>query len=232
MKQLFKALLVVTIITSMAACKNDKKKGESKVIKPNAFTITGTTANIDNGTMQLNFEGKDEWTADTVAVVNGHFTFKNELAYPHTALIGIKGEYPSEFFLENTDITLHIDTTKTNPVTVKGSPLYDTYKEFVNQTQTPFNNKLNALYRAYDTVENKNIKDSIENAIDTIDKEIESRINTYITDNPNSYIAANILDGMQEVLPPSEFEKAFNGLSDTMKQSVLGLKMADGLQWI
>ncbi|MDC6367784.1 MULTISPECIES: TlpA disulfide reductase family protein [Flavobacteriaceae] len=232
--QLLKTLWIGVIIITLGSCKHEIKKEDAITKKPsNSFTIKGTVKNMTNGQLSLNYQKENGWGNDSITVLDGKFTFKGAVGYPSVALIGIKGTdgYPEPFFLENNQITMNIDTSAQNPITIKGSPLHDEYVNFKNITAKPFDDKLMALYEKLDTAENQDEAKLIELEIDELTNKSIELSAKYINENPDSFVAASaILDEYSYNPVVNELEPLYNNLSDNIKSSVTGAKIKEILE--
>ncbi|WP_084696425.1 TlpA disulfide reductase family protein [Maribacter thermophilus] len=101
------------------------------------YTISGVVKGLDEAKVKLiemNFtdRGAKPKVIDSAQMTNGAFTFKGIVEHPDRVIIKIGDEFYSEFFLENSDITLEFDTAESNrgqlKAKVSGSALQQVYE--------------------------------------------------------------------------------------------------------
>ncbi|WP_066219593.1 TlpA disulfide reductase family protein [Formosa haliotis] len=120
--------ILVAIVFAFTSCK--------KEVPFEGYTITGTVKGLDPATVKLiefNFtdRGAEPKIIDSTQMTNGAFTFKGIVEHPDRVFIKIGDEFNSEFFLENSAITLEFDTADSDrgrlKAKVTGSSLQKVY---------------------------------------------------------------------------------------------------------
>jgi peroxiredoxin/uncharacterized protein YktA (UPF0223 family) len=121
MKRMKKLLLVAVLAIAFFACKQK------------SFKIEGSIDGVTEGQAILkNIQNGMPTTLDTVAIVDGKFTFTGSEEEPQLYLIFIdNNRMPVVFFGENKNITITASVENINDAVVEGSPITDIYNAFV-----------------------------------------------------------------------------------------------------
>jgi len=124
-----KVFTVLAAISLIIACEN----------KPDGYHIKGEI-NQESGTVYLKtFHNKMFYVADSATITHGKFSFKGKLERPE--LFGItqqREESPYFIFLENSDITVKIDTANKQSIEIKGSSEHDLFTEYQQADKRTF----------------------------------------------------------------------------------------------
>lgn len=92
---------------------------------PEGYKIEGEVEGVQEGKIYLkSFRNKMFFDVDTAEIVNGKFTFQGKVEQP--LLYGLATEdmsYPAQFFLDNQNIKLTLDTEDGEIEKIENSPL-------------------------------------------------------------------------------------------------------------
>ncbi|MEE4176916.1 MAG: TlpA disulfide reductase family protein [Bacteroides sp.] len=119
-----KRFLFIALIVLLAACQPSKKE---------TYTLTGEISGVDSGWVYLvdRVSGLYQMV-DSAEVTEGRFTFSGSLEFPTLYYLEInRGSSPRlAFFLENTEMQLHLDAENPSEFILAGSPSHDIIQEF------------------------------------------------------------------------------------------------------
>lgn len=235
-KHIFKTLTALVLVTIITSCKNNTKTTTVTKTTNNSFSITGKVKGLDKGTIEITYNKKNGWGSDAVPVVNGHFSYTGKIEYPYHPHIGyislLEGEddHTSTIFLENTDMEIEVDTTKTEKFVIKGSTAHSEYLAFKELTEAPFEDQLNTLYRRYNALKISKERDRINEEIKSIDAKIVDIKKQYIDEHPASFVAAIALFDIYGYNPDFiNYKTAYDKLDNLIKTSSLGEKFERAL---
>ena len=216
MKNTIKSLVAAAILISgVTSCKNQSKEEKSF----DGYVITGTINGVDSGKALItlnDFGNRDPNrkvnVIDSAEVKNGKFQFKGNVAFIDNVNLIINNKFRSSFFLENSNITIALDTIKAErggtiePV-VKGSKHQKIYenqrvKEDSVRNQPKFGPILNlrsemeAAYKSKDENKINAYREKVSSVMDLIaeqGKEVTEFKYNYAKNNPSSPVATYIL---------------------------------------
>ncbi|MDC6367539.1 MULTISPECIES: TlpA disulfide reductase family protein [Flavobacteriaceae] len=227
-------LLATTLVLAITSCKDkEKKTAKNETMAQDGFVLSGTIKNVDSAMLFLEYENKEGRGIDSIPVVDGKFSFKGATEFPHMAFLGFTDSetYMEAFFVENSDITVKIDTTAMEAFVFEGSATNKEFAEFIKITETPYASKMEALYETYETLEDEAEIKALEAQMEALSIQADSATNQYIKDHPNSFIAANAVfdkfgysPNLDEILP------VYNALGDNIKSSALGEKLMKAIE--
>jgi len=185
MKRLLTASIIIAVLFSVISCNNKKTGG---------YTISGTLSGADSGWVLL--KKRDEgkmFTADSVQVKDGKFTFSGKVELPEVFYLKLKnvdGAFP--FFIENADLTMKVYADSIDKSVVTGSVSQDAFAAYQKEAMS-YNLKMEELYGNYmkakeanDTVAAK----AIETAYDSVQKAESVFTKEYILKNGKSTVSA------------------------------------------
>ncbi|MFI2743559.1 redoxin domain-containing protein [Zhouia sp. PK063] len=236
---------------------------EKKKTTTQGFTIAGNIKNVLQGTVILNYRDPIDYqltSIDSSNINEGNFTLKGKVNSPQNLYLYIKPlsgntYYNSSFFVENSEITLALDTTSysykngnyVNLIPeVTGDSIqmvFEKYKQLgatINEELKPYNEKYNALNNEYRNImkgddENakQHLKDEMEDLKEkmaSIRKGLEKIDSLYIINNPESPIASYLLSGKIADYPLAFSEKSYNHFTNTVKNGLYGKAVNQLLQ--
>ncbi|MFM9911075.1 MAG: redoxin domain-containing protein [Chitinophagaceae bacterium] len=222
--------MVATTILSCNSNSNDKKESTAISKENNSFTLTGKIKGIDSGWVSLVYSKGDSSYVDSAKLNAGTFSFSGSTEYPQMAMLSMKDEANyeniSRFYLENSNITAEALKDSIGAAIYKGSATQEEFTKLSGTTKV-FEDKMKVLGEVWQNAgTNKKLKDSLSKQADGIQKEEQEVIKKFISDNPNSYVAASKIRDLYSYNPKvPEFEKAYNGLDQSIKNSPLGKKI-------
>ena len=118
----FRFVLALLIIIVIISCGKER-----------SFELNGKI-NVSSGTIYLqNFRNKMFFIVDSSKIENGTFSFKGKVERPDLFGLTIKKEenfHPYYIFLENTKVTITIDTADTRSARITGSASNDLFNSF------------------------------------------------------------------------------------------------------
>ncbi|MFI3263558.1 MAG: TlpA disulfide reductase family protein [Rikenellaceae bacterium] len=98
------------------------------------FTVKGDIQNLADGMVYLNvLEGKQPVKIDSVASVDGAFTFEGSLPMAQMATIESNGRVINMFFLDNSEVLISGDANAPKKIAVTGSPANDLYNNMYSK---------------------------------------------------------------------------------------------------
>jgi peroxiredoxin len=209
-----KAIYLFILVSFMVSCTS----------KETGYTIKGKIAGADSVTFILQKrEGGKYVKIDSATVVKGEFTIKGgKVDYPlYVTLMAKNMRKGMSFFLENSNITIsgHIDSLYQAKVT--GSKTQDEY-ESVMKMEEPVNEKMSELSKAYSEISEKGNKASLD-SIMAIYKDLNEKARQiekdFIRNNPSSYAAPVILQGISYEMDASEIESLVNVLDTNVAKT-------------
>ena len=204
-------LVVVSCLMIITSCKETKKE---EVFA--GYTINGTVKGLDQATVKLaefNFTDRSAKpkVIDSTQMTNGFFNFKGTVKHPDRVRIMIGDEFSSEFFIENSEISLEFNTAESNrgqlEAKVAGSKLNAMYEEqqaiidsIMNQEKfLDLKEVRKRMTEAYDSKDEAKIKAYNEWRLQFYDLEIERNnervgyLKQYALDHPESTLAPWVL---------------------------------------
>ena len=102
---------------------------------PPAYLITGTVNGQAEMAYLQRFVNKEHPVMDSCAVVDGKFQFQGSIGLPEFYRISLSpGNQYYEFFLENSEITAHIDRESRRNSKVSGSAADSVYREYLQSS--------------------------------------------------------------------------------------------------
>ncbi|WP_111709913.1 TlpA disulfide reductase family protein [Lutibacter citreus] len=212
MKNITHTILPLLVFIGIAfSCKEEVKE-----IKQEGYSVTGNVKGLQEATIKLyeyNFadRGAAPILIDSTLISNGKFEFSGVIEHPDMVSVRIGDEFNSDFFLENSNISLEFDTSKSEhgrlKATVKGSKLNDEYEaqqanldSITNQEKfKPLNEIRPKMTEAYDSKDDAKIKAFQEwraQFSDLEDQRLNERVDfmkQYVLSHPESPVAPWVL---------------------------------------
>ena len=209
-----------------------------KEVKHNGYTINGVVKGLDSGWVKLietGVIGEKNAVLDSTKIVNGSFEFKGKVESPDMINLAI-GNKVSRFFLENSAISIEIDSSelkaKNGPFEAKvlGSKTHDEYTRMNEKAQAVFKDpkysQLDSLGDIFAKARKSGKKEDMDKALElqkSMRALMEERSNAYISlkhnyakNNPSSPVAVHVLgfqysEGRMNKDQLKEFYNLFKG---------------------
>lgn len=212
MKKLF---LLILSIALLASCESFTKKG---------YNISGTIDKNTDGYVYLQKRIKGILTnIDSIKPANSTFSFQGRVTYPEVYYINIK-ETKSlvPFFIENTRISINVNTAKIDQSTITGSKSQAEYDAFLN-LQDRYDAKIKENYVLYR--EARKIQDTakmiqFDALLTTAESEKKAFLTAFIKENRTSVIAPYILYRNSYDYELKELSELFTNFDEKLKPSV------------
>jgi peroxiredoxin len=222
------ALLAVTALAFVSCQKGTE----------NAFTITGNTKGVDNGTkVYLQVQGENELVAkDTVTVENGKFEFKGDASVPELGFLTIEGNNGIPFILENGAIEITFDKDSLENNKIAGTAENEIFQDFSNKNAVVYKKimsyqqdnqeKFMTAQATQDTATMNGLMRELEkfkSELSTVPAEI-------ITKNPKSFVSILLTENqlLRQEITVDEAKKRF----DNFEKSLLETRAAKSIDKI
>ncbi len=206
-----KTLILLLVIAMTASCAREQK-----------FTVSGTIDGATNETvvLQKRVPGSYE-VIDTAVIENGAFMMTGTIAYPQMVNLAIKGKRGGlNFFIENSDITIHGNVDSLYKASVTGSKTqaeFDAYKASFEES----NAEMSQIYDKYRQARmdgNTELASSIEKELEALDAKQTELKKEFIANNPGSYVTPIVLGEISYYLEADEMENLLAGLDTSLNQ--------------
>lgn len=217
-----KTIYLILVLAVAASCSTEPK-----------FRIAGTIDGIDNATiiLQKRIPGGYE-VMDSAALVNGAFEMTGFIDYPQMVNLAIKDKRGGlNFYLENSDITIHGQADSLYLASVTGSKTqseFDAYKATLDAS----NNEMSEIYDRYREARmagNEELAASIENELMALEANQTEIKKEYITSNPASFVAPVVLNELSYSLEAVELEGLLSKLDTSLNKVQLVANMKERL---
>ncbi|MBC9798115.1 TlpA disulfide reductase family protein [Sinomicrobium weinanense] len=194
--------------------------------KKDGYTITVKLDGVEDGKqvfMKKVDENNQPVDVDSTEVKNGEFTFAGKADIPeiHYIIVDQVGNIP--VIVENGDIEIEAYKDSINFSKMGGTPSNDDFYAFINGTRS-IGEKINALREQMmkasqekDTVTIATLQDTYADIMDEA-KEYEVQ---FVTDNPDSYISAIVLEKIlqSKSQSPEKVKELFSTLTEEVKKT-------------
>ncbi|WP_232538842.1 TlpA disulfide reductase family protein [Chitinophaga tropicalis] len=195
------------------------------------YTIKGNIAGMQSGTAYLSHTWKEKEITDSVAVVNGAFTFKGVTPEPLIYTLKLSGnKQAASFFVENLPMTVTADKDSLFKAKVTGSREQDIFKEFYNVRWKIVTETAGGIYRRIDSVTEKGKVKMDEPTRKAFDKEWafveklnDSVITEYVKTYPDAIASAVVVHDRYIAYPyPDRAEALWPVFTKKVQQSFYG----------
>jgi len=224
-------LLALALITTISSC---SKKEEG-------FTITGTIAGLDKGTVYLeNTDEKGNKTIADSAQINkdGAFTFTGKVSEPLLHTIKLKGEeYGAFFLLDNENIKVEAKKDSIFKAKVSGAAQNDIYKSFYDNEFKKIQSIAGPVYKLSDslsqngkaklTAEQQTMMDKKWKDLQTF---ADGLTDKFIRKNKDKIAAALVInDRIVSYGTPEQVKTYYAVLSPEVQKSVYGKQLKEAI---
>ncbi|MNQ36749.1 Thiol-disulfide oxidoreductase ResA [compost metagenome] len=222
-------LLALTLITAITSC--SKKEG---------FTINGTIAGLDKGTVYLeNTDEKGNKTIkDSTEIKEGAFTFEGKVAEPLLYSIKLKGQdYGAFLLLDNEVIKFEAKKDSIFKAKITGATQYDIYQSYYNNEFKEIQKLAGPIYKLSDSLsQNGNVKPTSEQQamMDKKWKDLQAfsddLTDKYIIKNKDKVGAALVIsDRIVTYGTPEQVKKYYAVLSPEVRKSFYGQQLKEAI---
>lgn len=214
-----KTIILLLVVAVAASCAKDPK-----------FRIAGTIDGAGNETviLQKRIPGGYE-VIDSAVMENGAFTIEGAVDYPQMVNLALKGKRGGlNFYIENSDITVHAHADSLYTGSVSGSATqaeFDTYKAMFDESNAEMM-KIYDRYRAARMEGNEEVASATEKELETLDKKQNDLRKEFVANNPSSFVAPAVISELSYYLEAGELEDLLGRLDTTLNkvQTVVTLK--------
>ncbi len=187
--------------------------------KQPAYTLSGNIEGLSGQVYLTLYEGKLPVTIDSAVVSGGKFTFKGTLALPVMASVETGAGSLGSFMLENSKISIRGTLADRGAIRVKGSPLDDLYKRYIDRSDSiwmkydddPAMAEIQAAMLRDDFIEAN--RDNVAGAY------VFYREKAYELDYPELYAEVG---RFAEAMQPSVYLRMVLSMADALKNTAIG----------
>ncbi len=159
-----------------------------------SFTLQGHISGMDSGRILLTHRVSGNSINDTLNLDHGDFSYSGTVSEPTVYYLSVSDTTePLMFFADAHPIRITGTRDSIASARVAGSTAQDSYLDFEKQMK-PFHDQMDTLDQAYVAAEKdgtiKAKEDSLNNIYDSINKEEQNSIVSYVKANPSSVIGA------------------------------------------
>ncbi len=201
-----KLIYVVAITVLIGACSSEPH-----------YLINGKIAGADSVTFLLQKREAGKFiTLDSAVVHKGSFRIQGgAVRYPEMVMLSVKNSrLRTQFFLENSDITITGKLDSLYGVKITGSKTQDEYQGFVDSNKS-LTEKYSKIYTEYQAAnqngDTANVS-RLEKEADKVQSEMAELQKTFIKNHPASFVTPSLLSGISYDLEAGELESYINGL--------------------
>lgn len=222
-------LLALALVTATSSC--SKKEG---------FTINGTIAGLDKGTVYLeNTDEKGNKTIkDSTEIKEGAFTFEGKVAEPLLYSIKLKGQdYGAFLLLDNEVIKFEAKKDSIFKAKITGATQYDIYQSYYNNEFKEIQKLAGPIYKLSDSLsQNGKVKPTSEQQA-MMDKKWKD-LQAFADDLTDKYIIKNkdkvgaalvISDRIVSYGTPEQVKKYYAVLSPEVQKSFYGKQLKEAI---
>lgn len=188
----------------------------------------------------LTYNKGDQMQTDSVVVEKGKFTFSGTILNPSEATITLKQSdgntdmFTRDFlqiYLEKGKLDISGDKQVKSAIVKGGGKAQADFNRF-NAIMKPLNDKMAPLsekMRQYFNEKNDAARDSIFPFLVAIRKDMTATETEFIKNNPDSWVTLGMMKVRAVIIDVPQFEPLYNAMTDELKNSDDGRKMADRL---
>lgn len=217
--------LIPLVLVVLVSCQDDQNSG---------YSITIDSNKLHNGLRSYIKEFDErgrEVVRDTAVAMNNSLEFKGEVEYPKIAFLSIDGTVGQlMLFLENTDMSIELDTLNIAKSKIRGSQLNDELAAF-NQEIVELRMSLQPYVVAFRQARRDGDQEAVD-SLQTIMEDISLKSLyfplEYAKSNPSSYVSMYVVDsqiGSNAQLSYEDYSSAYEALDSSLKSTVVGLRI-------
>ena len=222
--------LIPLALGVLVSCQDQKNTG---------YSITVDSNKLHNGLRSYikEFDEKGrEIVRDTAIAMNNSLEFKGEVEYPRVTFLSIDGLVGQlMLFLENTDMTIELDTLNIAKSKIIGSQLNEELAAF-NEEFVGMRMSLQPYVVSFRQARrdgNQVAMDSLQTIMEDISLKSLYFPLEYAKSNPNSYVSLYVVDsqiGSNAQLNYEDYSAAYEALDSSLKSTVVGLRIQKKLE--
>jgi peroxiredoxin len=200
-----KVAYLSAILVFMAACNSEPH-----------YTIKGLIAGSDSITFLIQKRASGTIvTIDSAISKKGSFKMTGKVDYPDMVLLSAKNtSFRTNFYLENSDITITGKLDSLYNAKVTGSKTQDEYQGLMDAIR-PLNEQYIDLYNEFQEVRRANDAErasQIQKSVQDISSQVTTVEKDFIKNNPASFVTPTLLAEMFMDMDVAELESAINTL--------------------
>lgn len=190
------------------------------------FTILGNVTGLQEGAeVKIITTQNEPQVIATGKAVKGKFMLKGNVEEPGLFFLVMDDAQPHYVFLDNSKIGIEGKKQDLKNLKIKGSSTHDDFLDF-KKIFDPLVGEMSALGAQVNKETNTIVRDSLKVKYDSIVFLVQSSIDAFVTEKPNSYVSPFLLViTLQMNDDVSLLENRFSKLSPAMQQSRIGASL-------
>jgi peroxiredoxin len=224
-----KLIVILAVAAAFTSCQEDK-----------GYFISGNVDQMENGNMvyvsELDDKTKRPVRVDSTAIKDGRFELDLEdPETPSLSFLEFEGTPGNVIYIaEDQEINFEIYKDSLRASEVSGGKenrlLYDylNHLEKINEKVMKGRTEMRTAYREKDSTKLLSLQDTEKEIIDN-DKVFKKKI---VNENPDSFVSIMVISDMLRMksYPVNEIKEMFEGLSEEVKNTVIGKQIAENLE--
>lgn len=206
-----KSFILFIVLALAASCSKEPK-----------FVLTGTIDGADQGTVILQKRIPGGYSViDTAVLEKGTFKMEGVIDYPQIVNLALKDKRGGlNFFIENSEITIHGNADSLYLASVTGSQTqseFETYKASFEESNAEMS-KIYDRYREARMAGNEDLAASIEKELEDLDSKQTEMKKQFIANNPASFVTPSVLNEISYYLEADEMERLLGKLDTSLNK--------------
>ena len=207
-----KLFFLASVLILLAACSTEP-----------VYVIKGKIEGADSVTFYLQKrEAGSLVTLDSAFAKKGSFRIKGgAVEYPQMVMLVARETMArASFYLENANITITGRLDSLADVTVKGSKTHDEYLSFM-ESNKPLSEQYSGIYNEYQIANQNNDQErmtELQKQAESIQEQMSALQKEFIRNNPSSYFAPSLLQGISYELEASEIDAFLSAMDPGVAQ--------------
>lgn len=235
-----KYVLLCTVALTAVQCKNSVS---NETAEEAHFEITGNIKNQPDGMVYLEELDVPDGTApklDSVKLKDGQFTFTGNVEFPKLYSVKTADSvgFPLRFIISNDEITINAVKDSLFKAEVSGATVNAEYKNYYDNYFNKIREKVGPIYQLLDSLNQGGKRElstseriMMDERWEMMGKFSDSMTRLYVTSNKNSLaVPLVITDRYIQYPAPDKAEDLYNMLSEEVKESFYGQKLAKALK--
>ncbi|TDN79210.1 peroxiredoxin [Salegentibacter sp. 24] len=224
-----KLIVILAVAAAFTSCQEDK-----------GYFISGNVDQMENGNMvyvsELDDKTKRPVRVDSTAIKDGRFELDLEdPETPSLSFLEFEGTPGNVIYIaedEKINFEIYKDSLRASEVSggKENRLLYDylNHLEKINEKVMKGRTEMRTAYREKDSTKLLSLQDTEKEIIDN-DKVFKKKI---VNENPDSFVSIMVISDMLRMksYPVNEIKEMFEGLSEEVKNTVIGKQIAENLE--